>query len=152
MGAHGAIGVFYGAALELAVRPRLGRISALTATLAKVGIEDVNSDFATLVRTIVILAAAGAIVPITDHWQSPATVSVPDLELPGAEGWPPASAAVCYFRALKIGNAGQVAPIDTVDVVMIAIIAAVFLGEDVAVNWIDVALIGIGAILVAVQA
>jgi drug/metabolite transporter (DMT)-like permease len=59
---------------------------------------------------------------------------------------------ICYFRALKLGNAAQVAPIDKLSVVMVAVIAALFLGERLsALNWIGVALIGIGAVLVAVQ-
>jgi transporter family protein len=59
---------------------------------------------------------------------------------------------ICYFRALKIGNASQVAPIDKLSVVMVAIIAAIFLGEKMSlVNCIGVAMIGVGAVLVAVQ-
>ena len=59
---------------------------------------------------------------------------------------------ICYFRALKIGNASQVAPIDKLSVVLVAIIAAVFLGEKMSpINWVGVALIGVGAVLVAVQ-
>jgi transporter family protein len=59
---------------------------------------------------------------------------------------------ICYFRALKLGNAAQVAPIDKLSVVLVAIIAAVVLGEKMSpINWIGVALIGVGAVLVAVQ-
>jgi transporter family protein len=59
---------------------------------------------------------------------------------------------ICYFRALKLGNAAQVAPIDKLSVVMVAVIAALFLGEKLSpVNWVGVALIGVGAVLVALQ-
>ena len=126
--------------------------AALTAILAKVGIESVNSDFATLVRTVVILAAAGAMVLITNHWQAPSTVSPKTWTFLVLSGLATGFSWICYFRALKIGNAGQVAPIDKLSVVMVAIIAAIFLGEKMSlVNWIGVALIGVGAILVAVQ-
>ena len=77
--------------------------AALTAIFAKIGVENVNSDFATFIRTIVILLAAGAMVYITGNWQEPSTVStrqlaisctfrfchgrILDLLLPGAEAW-----------------------------------------------------------------
>jgi transporter family protein len=126
--------------------------AALTAIFAKIGIENVNSDFATFVRTIVILIAAGAMVAITNHWQAPATVSPKTWTFLVLSGLATGFSWICYFRALKIGNAAQVAPIDKLSVVMVAIIAALFLGERMSpINWIGVALIGVGAVLVAVQ-
>jgi len=126
--------------------------AALTAILAKVGIEGVNSDFATFIRTIVILVAAGAMVLITNHWQAPATVSGKTWVFLVLSGLATGFSWICYFRALKIGQASQVAPIDKLSVVLVAIIAAVFLGEKLSpVNWIGVALIGAGAVLVALQ-
>jgi transporter family protein len=126
--------------------------AALTAILAKVGIEGVNSDFATFIRTIVILAAAGAMVLITNHWQAPSTVSGKTWVFLVLSGLATGFSWICYFRALKIGQAAQVAPIDKLSVVLVAIIAAVFLGEKLSpVNWVGVALIGVGAVLVAVQ-
>ena len=126
--------------------------AALTAIFAKVGIENVNSDFATLIRTIVILFAAGAMVLFTGGWQAPGTVSSKSWTFIVLSGLATGFSWICYFRALKIGNASQVAPIDKLSVVMVAIIAAVFLGEKMSpVNWAGVALIGVGAVLVAVQ-
>ena len=126
--------------------------AALTAILAKVGIENVNSDFATFIRTIVILIAAGAMVVITNHWQAPSTVSNRTWIFLVLSGLATGLSWICYFRALKIGNAAQVAPIDKLSVVMVAIIAALFLGEKLSpVNWIGVVLIGVGAVLVALQ-
>ena len=126
--------------------------AALTAILAKVGVEGVNSDFATFVRTIVILIAAGAMVAITNHWQAPSSVTPKTWTFLVLSGIATGLSWICYFRALKIGNAAQVAPIDKLSVVMVAIIAAIFLGEKLSpLNWAGVALIGVGAILVAVQ-
>ncbi|HEX4297960.1 MAG TPA: EamA family transporter [Devosia sp.] len=126
--------------------------AALTAVFAKVGIENVNSDFATFIRTIVILAAAGAMVWITGNWQSPGTVSPRSWTFIVLSGLATGLSWICYFRALKIGNAAQVAPIDKLSVVLVAIIAALFLGEKMSpINWIGVALIGVGAVLTAVQ-
>lgn len=126
--------------------------AALTAILAKVGIEGVNSDFATFIRTIVILVAAGAMVLITNHWQSPSTVTGKTWLFLVLSGLATGLSWICYFRALKIGQAAQVAPIDKLSVVLVAILAAVFLGEKLSpINWIGVAMIGVGAVLVAVQ-
>ena len=126
--------------------------AALTAILAKIGISGVNSDFATFIRTIVILIAAGAMVMITNHWQAPSTVSNRTWIFLVLSGLATGLSWICYFRALKIGNASQVAPIDKLSVVLVAIIAAVFLGEKMSpLNWAGVALIGVGAVLVAVQ-
>jgi transporter family protein len=126
--------------------------AALTAVFAKVGIENVNSDFATFVRTIVILGAAAAMVTITGSWQSPGTISGRSWTFLVLSGLATGLSWICYFRALKLGNAAQVAPMDKLSVVMVAIIAALFLGEKMSViNWVGVALIGVGAMLVAVQ-
>jgi transporter family protein len=126
--------------------------AAMTAILAKIGIEGVNSDFATFIRTIVILIAAGAMVVVTNHWQAPSTVSSKTWTFLVLSGLATGLSWICYFRALKIGNAAQVAPIDKLSVVMVAIIATAFLGEKLSpVNWVGVALIGVGAVLVAVQ-
>jgi bacterial/archaeal transporter family protein len=126
--------------------------AALTAIFARVGIENVNSDFATFVRTIVILGAAAAVVTITGSWQSPGAISSRSWTFLVLSGLATGFSWICYFRALKLGNAAQVAPIDKLSVVMVAVIAALFLGEKLSpVNWVGVALIGVGAVLVAVQ-
>jgi transporter family protein len=125
--------------------------AALTAIFAKVGIENVPSDYATFIRTIVILLAAGAIVFATGQWQAPGSVSGRTWVFLVLSGLATGLSWICYFRALKIGQAAQVAPIDKLSVVMVAVIAAVFLGEKLsAVGWIGVLLIGVGAVLVAV--
>ncbi|OJX18422.1 MAG: transporter [Devosia sp. 67-54] len=126
--------------------------AALTAILAKVGVENVNSDFATFIRTIVILAAAGAMVLVTKHWQAPATVTPKTWTFLILSSIATGLSWICYFRALKLGNAAQVAPIDKLSVVLVAIIAALLLGEKLSpINWAGVALIGVGAVLVALR-
>jgi len=126
--------------------------AALTAIFAKVGIENVNSDFATFVRTIVILGAAAAMVTITGSWQAPGAVSSKSWIFLVLSGLATGFSWICYFRALKLGNAAQVAPIDKLSVVIVAIIAATFLGEKLSMmSWIGAALIGAGAVLVAIQ-
>lgn len=85
--------------------------AALTAIFAKVGIENVNSDFATFVRTIVILLAAGAIVYVTGHWQQPSGVAAKTWFFLVLSGAATGASWICYFRALKLGEAARVVPI-----------------------------------------
>ncbi len=126
--------------------------AALTAIFAKVGVENINSDFATFVRTIVILGAAAAMVTLTGSWQAPASVSGRTWTFLVLSGLATGLSWICYFRALQIGKAAQVAPIDKLSVVLVAVIAALFLGEKLSpINWAGVALIAAGAVLVAVQ-
>jgi transporter family protein len=126
--------------------------AALTAIFAKVGVEGVNSDFATFIRTIVILVAAAGMVTLTGSWQAPSSVSNRTWLFLVLSGLATGFSWICYFRALKLGSAAQVAPIDKLSVVLVAIIAATFLGEKLSpVNWVGVALIALGAVLVAVQ-
>jgi transporter family protein len=124
--------------------------AALTAIFAKVGVENINSDFATFIRTIVILATLSLILAATGQFQAPASISGRTYLFLLLSGLATGASWICYFRALKIGNAAQVAPIDKLSVVMVAIFGAIFLGEKLSVlNWFGVALIGAGAILVA---
>lgn len=124
--------------------------AALTAIFAKIGIENVNSDFATFIRTIVILAAAGLMVYITGNWQQPSTISGKTWAFLVLSGLATGASWICYFRALKIGDAARVAPIDKLSVVFVAVFAVLFLGERLSLpNWLGVVLIACGAVLVA---
>ena len=124
--------------------------AALTAIFAKIGIENINSDFATFIRTLVIIGCLAAFLAATGQFQSPATVSTRTYAFLVLSGLATGASWVCYFRALKLGNAAQVAPIDKLSVVLVAIFGVLFLGERLSPqNWLGVALIGAGAILVA---
>jgi len=124
--------------------------AALTAIFAKVGIENINSDVATFIRTIVILLALGLILYATGQYQSPASISGRTYLFLVLSGLATGASWICYFRALKLGNAGQVAPVDKMSVVLVAVFAAVFLGEQFsALNWLGIVLIAGGAVMVA---
>jgi bacterial/archaeal transporter family protein len=123
--------------------------AALTAIFAKVGVENVNSDFATFVRTIVILLCLGAILAATGQFQSPGSVSARTYTFLALSGLATGASWVCYFRALKLGDASQVAPIDKLSVVLVATFGFIFLGERPSgLNWLGITLIAAGAILV----
>src|SRR6202453_4766525 len=96
--------------------------AALTAIFAKVGVENVNSDLATFIRTIVVVCVLGLIVYATQQLQSPAEISGRTYLFLVLSGLGTGSSWLCYFRALKLGNAAQVAPIDKLSVVMVAIL------------------------------
>lgn len=124
--------------------------AALTAIFAKIGVENVNSDFATFVRTVVILFALIAMLTITRAWQAPATVFPRSWIFLVLSGLATGASWLCYFRALKIGDAAKVAPIDKLSGVMVAVVATIFLGERLSLaNWLGVMLIAAGAVLVA---
>jgi bacterial/archaeal transporter family protein len=124
--------------------------AALTAIFAKVGVANVGSDFATFIRTLVVIAALGAILTATHAWQDPASVPARSWLFLLLSGLATGASWICYFRALKLGDAARVAPIDKLSVVLVAVFGALFLGERLAaVNWVGVALIAAGAILVA---
>jgi len=123
--------------------------AALTAIFAKIGVENVNSDYATFVRTIVILLCLGAILAATGQFQSPGSVSARTYTFLVLSGLATGASWVCYFRALKLGDASQVAPIDKLSVVLVAAFGFFFLGErPTGLNWLGIALIAAGAILV----
>ena len=127
--------------------------AALTAIFAKIGIENVNSDFATFVRTVVILLVAALIVQASGNWQQPSSVSAKTWLFLILSGAATGASWICYFRALKLGDAGRVAPIDKLSVVFVAVFAVLFLGERLALpNWLGVILIACGAVLVAYRA
>jgi len=126
--------------------------AALTAIFAKVGVENVNSDFATLVRTAVILLVLAAIIVATGQWQSPASISGRTYLFLLLSGLATGASWICYFRALKLGDAARVAPIDKLSVVLVAIFGVVFLSEKLsAANWLGIALIAGSAVLIAVK-
>ena len=126
--------------------------AALTAIFGKVGVANINADLATLVRTVVILATLTAIVLATGQWQSPETISARTWLFLALSGLATGASWLCYFRALKLGDAGRVAPIDKLSVVLVALFGVVFLGERLSgLNWLGVALIAAGALLVAVK-
>jgi transporter family protein len=126
--------------------------AAMTAVFAKIGVENVNSDFATLLRTIAIVFVAMAMVAITNAWQPLGSITLRTYLFLLLSAVATGLSWLCYFRALKMGDAARVAPLDKLSVVLVAIIGVAFLGERLSVrNWLGVAMIAGGAILVALR-
>ncbi|WP_457333914.1 EamA family transporter [Rhizobacter sp. P5_C2] len=124
--------------------------AALTAIFAKIGIRGVDSDLATLVRTSVILVVLAAFVVGTGKWSNP-------LDLPGRtwlflvlSGLATGASWVCYFRALQIGDASQVAPVDKLSLVLVAVFAFAFLGERPSLReWAGIAMVAGGVLVLS---
>ncbi|WP_079212021.1 EamA family transporter [Brucella pituitosa] len=126
--------------------------AALTAIFAKVGIQGINSDFATLVRTLVIIGALCLFLTVTGQWQKPGEISAKSWVFLVLSGLATGASWLAYFRALQIGDASRVAPVDKLSVVLVALFGAVFLGERMStINWLGIALIGCGVVLVALR-
>ena len=118
--------------------------------LCQVGVENVNADFATFIRTIVILLALAAILFGLGEFQTLGSISGRSYLFLVLSGLATGASWVCYFRALKLGNASQVAPIDKMSVVLVAIFGVTFLGERLtAANWLGILLIAAGAFFVS---
>lgn len=124
--------------------------AALTAIFAKVGVEDVPADLATFIRTVIILALLGLILLASGEWRTPGVISSKTYLFLLLSGLATGASWLCYFRALKIGEAAKVAPIDKLSVVLVAIFGVIFLGEKLsALAWLGVVLVGTGAVVIA---
>jgi transporter family protein len=126
--------------------------AAVTAIFAKVGVAGLNSDLATLIRTAVVICVLVALVSATGQWQPLQEISTRTWVFLVLSGLGTGASWLCYFRALKLGDAARVAPIDKLSVVFVAVLGVTFLGERLSgVNWAGVALIAAGAVLVALK-
>ncbi len=126
--------------------------AALTAIFAKVGVKEIDSDVATFIRTIVILVALGLILLTLGNLHSPGEISTRTWVFLVLSGLATGASWICYFRALKLGDASLVAPVDKLSVVLVAVFGVTLLGERLSgVQWVGVALVGSGAVLLALS-
>lgn len=124
--------------------------AALTAIFAKIGVQGVDSDMATLVRTVVILLVLGGFVWATGKWSSPAAMPGRALLFLGLSGLATGASWVCYFRALQVGEASKVAPVDKFSLVLVAVFAFAFLGERPSLReWGGIAMVAGGVLVLA---
>jgi transporter family protein len=126
--------------------------AALTAIFAKVGVEDINPDLATLVRTVIVLITLALILFATGQLGQAGPISTKSWIFLLLSGLGTGASWICYFRALKLGPATLVAPIDKLSVVLVALFGVVFLGERPSLSgWLGIFLIAAGALLIAVK-
>jgi bacterial/archaeal transporter family protein len=123
--------------------------AGLTAILAKVGVKDVDSNLATAIRTSVILVFAWIVAAVTNR-QSLQSLSSRTWLFLALSGVATGASWLCYFRALQLGDASKVAPVDKLNVVVAIVLAAIFLGESLTWrHWAGGLLIVTGAIVLA---
>jgi transporter family protein len=135
---------FYWAALSAV-------FAALTAIFAKIGIQGVDSDLATLIRTCIVAILLAAFVCLTGKWSNPLGLSGKTWTFLALSALATGASWVCYFRALQLGEASKVAPVDKFSLVLVAVFAVIFLGERPSLqSWLGIALVAAGVIVLAV--
>lgn len=127
--------------------------AALTAVFGKVGVAGVAPDFATLIRTVVILAFLVVVVAATRVAVPLSEIAPRTLAFLALSGLATGLSWLCYYRALSLGPASQVAPVDKLSIVLVAVLAALFLREaPSAKNWLGIAMVCAGAVLAGMKA
>ena len=126
--------------------------AALTAIFAKVGLEAVHSDLATLIRTFVIMVVLTGFVHVTGKWSNPFDLPSRTWLFLVLSGLTTGASWVCYFRALKIGEVSKVAPVDKLSILLVAIFAFAFLNERPSVReWVGILMVAGGALVLGLK-
>lgn len=134
---------FYWAALSAC-------FAALTAIFAKVGVAGIDADFATLIRTVIIAVILAAFVLATGKWTDPRALPSRTVLFLSLSALATGASWICYFRALQIGDASKVAPVDKFSLVLVAVFAFVFLDERPTIrDWSGIGLVACGVALLA---
>jgi len=122
--------------------------AALTAIFAKLGIAGMDADFATLVRTWVILVVLTGFVLVAGKWSNPFALHAKTWLFLVLSGLATGASWVCYFRALQVGDASKVAPVDKLSLLLVAVFATLFLHERPTLReWIGILLVGAGVLV-----
>ena len=124
--------------------------AALTAIFAKVGLNGIDSDFATFIRTLVIIAALALFLTYTHKWQPLGSLNGKNWLFLILSGLATGLSWLAYFKALQMGNASQVAPIDKFSLVLVTIFAVIFLGERPSgQDWVGIGFVAAGVLTLA---
>lgn len=124
--------------------------AAMTAIFAKIGLQGVDSDYATLIRTFVILLVLSGFVYFAGKWSDPFALSRRTWLFLSLSGLATGASWVCYFRALQLGEASKVAPVDKFSVVLVAIFAVIFLSERPNIReWLGIMLVTAGVLVLS---
>ena len=126
--------------------------AALTAIFAKAGLQGIDSDFATFIRTLVIIAALALFLTYTGKWQVVESFTGRNWTFLILSGLATGASWLAYFKALQMGNASQVAPVDKFSLVLVALMAVVFLDERPNTQeWIGLGLVTAGVMTLAIK-
>lgn len=125
--------------------------AALTAIFGKIGVSSINSNLATFIRTVVILAVAAVILTFRKEWRPVDTLDSKSVTFLVLSGIATGCSWLCYYRALQLGPASKVAPVDKLSVALVIVLAALFLGEQLTTKTIVGGLLIVaGSIVLAV--
>lgn len=126
--------------------------AAMTAIFAKIDIQNVDSDLATLIRTGIIIVLLSLFVWSTGKWSNPLLLSGRTWLFLTLSGLATGASWVCYLRALKLGEASKVAPIDKLSLVLVVIFSVVFLNERPSIKeWTGIAMVATGVMILAIK-
>jgi transporter family protein len=126
--------------------------AALTAIFAKIGLQAVDSDLVTLVRTVIIFFVLSGFIALAGKWSNPFALSSRTWIFMSLSGLATGASWVCYFRALQIGEASKVAPVDKLSLVLVAVIAFVWLGERPSPReWLGIAFVTVGVVILSLK-
>lgn len=126
--------------------------AALTAIFAKLGIAQIDSDYATLIRAVIIVMILTGIVAYSGKWTNPLKLPNHSLLFLILSAFATGASWLCYFRALQLGTASKVAPVDKLSVVLVAILAVLFLHEKPTLReWLGIMMVSGGVILIALK-
>ena len=126
--------------------------AALTAIFVKIGVQDIDADLATLIRTAIIIVVLSVFVIFTDKWTNPLKLSYKTWLFLGLSGLATGASWVCYFRALKIGKVSKVAPVDKFSLVLAVVFAFIFLKErPSSQEWLGMMMVAGGVLLLALK-
>lgn len=126
--------------------------AALTAIFAKIGVTRIDSDLATLIRTFVVIVLLAPLVVLTGKWRSPWELPPREMTFLGLSAVATGASWLCYFRALQAGPASQVASLDKLSVVLVALFAVAFLNErPTPLAWLGIGLVAAGGVILAVS-
>lgn len=122
--------------------------AAMTAIFAKIGLEGIDPDYATLIRTFVIFLVLSGFVYFAGKWSDPFALSQRTWLFLSLSGLATGASWVCYFRALQSGEASKVAPVDKLSLVLVAIFAVIFLNERPGIReWLGILLVTAGVLV-----
>lgn len=123
--------------------------AGMTAVLAKIGLQNIPSNLATLIRTMVIIVFLAALVWARHEWKNPLLLDRHGLVFLVLSGLTTGLSWICYYRALQLGPASLVAPIDKLSLVFAIILSVLFLGERLGLyQWLGAGMIAAGALVI----
>lgn len=126
--------------------------AAMTAIFAKLGLQGVDSDFATFIRTLVIVAALMLFLTYANKWQPLGSLTGRNWLFLVLSGLATGASWLAYFKALQLGKASQVAPVDKFSLVLVALFAVCFLGEKPSgQEWLGIGLVAAGVLVLALK-